>query len=369
MDKVVMQNLFKGIYKNKRVFVTGHTGFKGSWLVFWLHKMGAIVKGYSLEPDTIPSHWDLLKLPIESVYGEIRNRIKLKKELYDFQPEIIFHLAAQPLVRLSYSDPFETFEVNVMGTLSLLEASRGLKSLKAIVNITTDKCYENKEWVWGYREDEPMGGYDPYSSSKACMEILTSSYRRSFFNNNDYGKSHNVLLASVRAGNVIGGGDWAKDRLVPDIMKATSKNEIVNIRNPFATRPWQYVLEPLSGYLLLGMNLLEGKKEFAEAWNFGPEYQATLTVKEVINYLKLSWDKINIEYKENYDLHEAGLLKLDCTKAHNLLNWFNVLNSEQTFQLTTNWYRNFYTNNKINTSQDFENYIKIAITSNQIWTE
>ena len=278
--------LFNGIYNNKTVLVTGHTGFKGSWLCFWLIQMGAKVIGYSLEPPTSPNHFELLNLDMVSVIGDIRDSNRLNAVFAQYQPEIVFHLAAQPLVRLSYKEPVETFETNVIGTLKVFEACRNTKSVRAIVNITSDKCYENKEWVWGYRENDPMGGYDPYSASKGCAELVTSSYRNSFFNVNEYGKSHNVLLASCRAGNVIGGGDWAKDRLMTDIMVAVSEGKKVVIRNPRATMPWQHVLEPLSGYLMLGQKLLEGKKEFAQAWNFGPGEQGAITVKEVVENIK-----------------------------------------------------------------------------------
>ena len=278
--------LFNGIYNNKTVLVTGHTGFKGSWLCFWLIQMGAKVIGYSLEPPTSPNHFELLNLDMVSVIGDIRDSDKLNAVFAQYQPEIVFHLAAQPLVRLSYKEPVETFETNVIGTLKVFEACRSTKSVRAIVNITSDKCYQNKEWVWGYRENDPMGGYDPYSASKGCAELVTSSYRNSFFNVNEYGKSHNVLLASCRAGNVIGGGDWAKDRLMTDIMVAVSEGKKVVIRNPRATMPWQHVLEPLSGYLMLGQKLFEGKKEFAQAWNFGPGEQGAITVKEVVENIK-----------------------------------------------------------------------------------
>jgi CDP-glucose 4,6-dehydratase len=285
-SNIQYSTLFNGIYNNKTVLVTGHTGFKGSWLCFWLIQMGAKVIGYSLEPPTSPNHFELLNLDMVSVIGDIRDSDKLNAVFAQYQPEIVFHLAAQPLVRLSYKEPVETFETNVIGTLKVFEACRNTKSVRAIVNITSDKCYENKEWVWGYRENDPMGGYDPYSASKGCAELVTSSYRNSFFNVNEYGKSHNVLLASCRAGNVIGGGDWAKDRLMTDIMVAVSEGKKVVIRNPRATMPWQHVLEPLSGYLMLGQKLFEGKKEFAQAWNFGPGEQGAITVKEVVENIK-----------------------------------------------------------------------------------
>ena len=369
MAKMVMQNLFGGIYRGKRIFLTGHTGFKGTWMAFWLTKMGAVVKGYALAPNTKPSHWELLQMDIESVYADIRDKKCLEDELVKFKPDMVIHMAAQPLVRLSYTNPYETYETNVMGTMSLFEACRKSKSVRAIVNITTDKVYENKEWVWGYRENEPIGGYDPYSSSKGCVEIMTSSYRRSFFNIEDYGKKHNVLLASVRAGNVIGGGDWAEDRLIPDLMKATNKRETVYIRNPNATRPWQHVLEPLSGYLLLGQRLLEGQKVFAQAWNFGPNDEGTLTVEEVSKQIRTCWDDVRITFgntKEN--LHEAGLLKLDCSKANYHLNWYPVWNSE-VFDKTTEWYKTYYTMGDLLTEEQLKEYVLKAINDGIIWTK
>jgi len=282
--------MFNNIYKNKKVLITGHTGFKGSWLALWLKELGAEVIGYALKPPTTPSHYELLtqqptdNLNIISIEGDIRNYIKLNEIFQSYKPEIVFHLAAQPLVRYSYINPVETFETNVMGTINVFEACRNCESVRAIVNITSDKCYENKEWVWGYRESDPMGGYDPYSASKGCAELVTSAYRNSFFTPS-YPLTDSpprVLLASARAGNVIGGGDWADDRLIPDIMRATAKNESVIIRNPKATRPWQHVLEPLSGYLLLGQKLLEGRKEFAGGWNFGPDDESNITVENLI---------------------------------------------------------------------------------------
>ncbi len=261
-----MENLFSSIYKNKTVLVTGHTGFKGSWLCFWLSKMGANVIGYSLEAPTNPNHIELLNLNIISVIGDIRDLEKLNNTFKMYKPDIVFHLAAQPLVRLSYENPIETYETNVIGTLKVFEACKNAK-IKAIVNITSDKAYENKEWIWGYRENDPMGGYDPYSSSKGCADLLTNSYRNSYFNIDDYKIKHNTLLASCRAGNVIGGGDWAEDRLITDIMISVSQNKKVSIRNPYATRPWQHVLEPLSGYLHIGQKLLEEKKSLLMAWN------------------------------------------------------------------------------------------------------
>ena len=361
--------MFKDIYKNKKVLVTGHTGFKGSWLVYWLNEMGAKVVGYSLEAPTTPNHIELLNLNIDSIVGDIRDLDKLNQVFNEYKPDIVFHLAAQPLVRLSYENPIETYETNVMGTLKVFEACRA-NNVKAIVNITSDKAYENKEWIWGYRENDPMGGYDPYSSSKGCADLLATSYRNSYFNINEYKKTHNTLIATCRAGNVIGGGDWAKDRLITDIMISVSIGKKVSIRNPKATRPWQHVLEPLSGYLQIGQKLLEEKVEFAEAWNFGPSDEGSIAVEEVVQNVKKHWDKIDYEINQDPNqLHEANLLKLDCTKANTILKWKDVWDSETTFEKTVNWYKNFYENNKeLLTQSDLENYIKEAVGKNIVWT-
>lgn len=362
-----MQNLFNGIYKDKTVLVTGHTGFKGSWLAYWLSQMGAKVIGYSLEAPTEPNHFGLLHLDITSIIGDIRDLDKLNKTFQTYKPEIVFHLAAQPLVRLSYENPIETYETNVIGTLKVFEACRA-HNVKAIVNITSDKAYENKEWVWGYRENDPMGGYDPYSSSKGCADLLANSYRSSYFNPEEYKKSHHTLLASCRAGNVIGGGDWAKDRLMTDIMLSVSEGKKVSIRNPHATRPWQHVLEPLSGYLAIGQKLLEEKREFAEAWNFGPSDEGSITVEEVVNHVKKHWNTIDYEInRDPHQLHEANLLKLDCSKAHIRLKWKDVWESETTFEKTVLWYKNFYENNTINTINDLKQYIDDAKTKRIEW--
>ena len=363
-----MENLFSRIYKNKTVLVTGHTGFKGSWLVYWLRQMGAKVIGYSLEAPTNPNHIELLDLDIISIVGDIRDLDKLNQVFCEYKPDIVFHLAAQPLVRLSYENPIETYETNVIGTLKVFEACRK-NNVKAIVNITSDKAYENREWVWGYKEIDPMGGYDPYSSSKGCADILASSYRNSYFNLKDYKKTHNTLLATCRAGNVIGGGDWARDRLITDIMISVSLGKKVNIRNPKATRPWEHVLEPLSGYLHIGQKLLEEKLEFGDAWNFGPSDEGSITVEEVVKNVKKHWDKIDYEInKDPNQLHEANLLKLDCSKAHILLKWKDVWDSETTFEKTVKWYKAYYENNKeILTQNDLESYIADAKRKNIEW--
>ncbi len=363
-----MQNLFSGIYRNKTVLVTGHTGFKGSWLIYWLNQMGAKIIGYSLEAPTNPNHIELLNLDIISIIGDIRDLDKLNQVFDEYKPDIVFHLAAQPLVRLSYENPIETYETNVIGTLKVLEACRK-NNVKAIVNITSDKAYENKEWIWGYRENDPMGGYDPYSSSKGCADLLASSYRNSYFNPKEYKKTHNTLLATCRAGNVIGGGDWAKDRLITDIMLSVSQAKKVSIRNPYATRPWEHVLEPLSGYLHIGQKLLEEKMEFAEAWNFGPSDEGSITVEEVVKNVKKHWNKIDYEInRDPNQLHEANLLKLDCSKAHILLKWKDVWDSDTTFEKTVKWYKAYYEEDKkILTQNDLESYISNANAKNIEW--
>lgn len=353
-----MEKLFRGTYRNKNVLVTGHTGFKGSWLCLWLKKMGANVIGYSLNPPTNPNHFDLLKLDIVSIIGDIRDLKKLDKTFKDHKPDIVFHLAAQPLVRASYENPIETYETNVIGTLKVFEACRK-HNVKAIVNITSDKAYENKEWIWGYRENDRLGGYDPYSSSKGCADILVNSYRNSYFNLENYKKTHDTLLASCRAGNVIGGGDWAKDRLMSDIMICASQGKKVNIRNPKATRPWQHVLDPLSGYLKVGQKLLEEKKEFAEAWNFGPSDEGNITVEEVLKIAKKHWKKIDFKIsKQKNQPHEANLLKLDCSKAYIKLKWKSVWSSDIAFEKTVKWYREFYEKGNMLTNSNIEDYIK-----------
>ena len=370
MEDLVSKNLFKGLYKGKKVFITGHSGFKGSWMAFWLREMGAIVKGYSLAPNTEPSHIDLLDLDIESVYGDICDFENLQKELQAFSPDVVFHMAAQPLVRYSYREPRETFATNVMGSLNLYEASRACPSVKSIVSITTDKVYENNEWVWGYRENDRLGGKDPYSASKAAMEIMTNSYRNSYFNPEDFGTKHDVLLAVGRAGNVIGGGDWAEDRLIPDIIRASLKGVPTEIRSPDAIRPWQHVLESLSGYLLLGQKLMERKVEFAEAFNFGPIVHEENTVGEVVEFMKGEWSQVNYTIKRpDVVLHEARLLKLDCTKANNELKWKPTWTTQEGLKRTIGWYQRFYTSKEICTSEDLSIFVSMAEKQGAIWTQ
>lgn len=364
-----MQNLFNNIYKNKTVMVTGHTGFKGSWLSFWLEKLGANVIGYSLEAPTIPNHFSLLNLKTKSIIADIKDQKTLNNSFNKYKPDIIFHLAAQPLVRLSYKEPLMTYETNVIGTLNVLQASK-LSNVKAIVNITSDKAYENKEWIWGYKEIDKLGGYDPYSASKACADILTSSFRSSFLNPKEYGTNHNTLLSTCRAGNVIGGGDWAQDRLMSNIAILTSQNKPIQIRNPKATRPWQHVLESLSGYLHLGQKLLEKKVEFAQDWNFGPSDEENLNVEDAVNISKKYWNEIRYEIEiEKNQPHEATLLKLDCSKAHTKLKWKSVWSAEKTFEKTINWYKNYYKNNVISTCENLQEYIKDAKDKQIEWTK
>ncbi|MBU1052822.1 MAG: CDP-glucose 4,6-dehydratase [Proteobacteria bacterium] len=355
------QRMFKGIYNNKKVLITGHTGFKGSWLALWISHMGAEVTGYSLHPPTEPNHFQLLNMDIKSVIGDIRDADKLKKVFKEQKPDIVFHLAAQAIVRESYKDPFTTFSSNVMGTVNVFEAARGTESVRAIINVTSDKCYENKEWAWGYREIDQVGGYDPYSASKSCAEILTSCWQKSFFNTEDYGKTHQTLLASARAGNVIGGGDWAADRLIPDIMRSIHQQKTVIIRNPGAIRPWQHVLEPLSGYLLLGQKLLDGQKDFAEAWNFGPSDEGSITVEEILQKIKKICSKMDYEINQTpHQPHEAGLLKLDCSKGRTKLKWLPVWASDETIEKTAQWYKEFYESGNILSLEHINNYISDA---------
>ena len=325
----------KEFWKDKRVFLTGHTGFKGSWLALWLADMGAIVKGYALNPPTMPSLFIEAKVAekIDSEIGDIRDFETLKTSMVDFNPDILVHMAAQPLVRLSYKEPLETYEINVMGTAKVLEAARNCQNLKAIVSVTTDKCYENKEWVWGYREDEPMGGHDPYSSSKGCSELVTSAYRRSFMQDKGVG------LATARAGNVIGGGDWAEDRLIPDILRAFEQHQAVIIRNPASTRPWQHVLEPLSGYLVLAQNLYQFPGKYAEGWNFGPFDEDAKPVDWILNHMVNQWPGSSWRLDDNAHPHEAGYLKLDISKAKSRLNWHPTWRLEQTLERIVTWHK------------------------------
>ena len=346
----------KNFFYNKRVLVTGATGFKGSWLVLWLKKLGAEVCGYALEPNTKPSMFEELKIGkmIPTVFGNILDRNLLEKTFFEFRPEIVFHLAAQPLVRLSYAEPVLTYETNVIGSLNVLEAARKCGSVKVFVNVTTDKCYENKEVAKGYTEDCPMGGYDPYSSSKGCVEILSSSYRRSFLMKED-----GYAMATARAGNVIGGGDWALDRLIPDCIRSINNGIKIEIRNPVAVRPWQHVLEPLSGYMVLAEKLYTQGNTFAQGYNFGPDEDSVLTVAEVSKMVTQAYGKGEVVVHKRDDLHEAGLLMLNVEKAAKELDWHPTWTAQKAIGETVEWYRRFYAGEKMNSFtlrqiEDFE---------------
>lgn len=327
----------KNLFEKKRVFITGHTGFKGSWLAFLLAEMGADVMGFSLPPATPVNHFDLLGLNglVKHIEGDIRDELFLKKTLINFQPEFVFHLAAQALVRPSYQDPVTTFETNVMGSINLLDAVRLCSSVRSLVYVTSDKCYENIEWIWGYRENDRLGGRDPYSASKAAAEIIFSSYVRSFFND-----VPNIGIASVRAGNVIGGGDWAVDRIIPDCVRAIESGIPIQLRNPLATRPWQHVLEPISGYLKLSSKLYNSPKNWGGSWNFGPSANEILTVESVANLMVKYMGQGSVITIENLNgTHEANLLQLNCDKANQLLEWHPRWSAKKAIEETATWYK------------------------------
>ena len=327
VEKLAVTSTF---WTDIKVFVTGHTGFKGSWLCLWLQHLGAEVTGYALQPPTNPSLFEVAQVArgMKSIIGDIRDGETLTGAMQAATPDVVIHMAAQPLVRYSYIEPVETYSTNVMGTVHLLEAVRKTPSVRAVINVTSDKCYDNKEWVWGYRENEAMGGYDPYSNSKGCAELVTSAYRNSYFNPAKYSE-HRVALASARAGNVIGGGDWADDRLIPDILRAISEGRPVVIRNPRAIRPWQHVLEPLYGYLQLAQKLYVEGTAYAEGWNFGPNDEDAQPVQWIAEHLTDKWgDGASWQMDQADHPHEAHYLKLDCSKARMRLDWRPRLNLE-----------------------------------------
>jgi CDP-glucose 4,6-dehydratase len=331
-------------WAGKRVFVTGHTGFKGGWLTLWLSRLGAHVTGYSLDPTTRPSFFEATAIgdTMDHNIGDIRDYRGLHDAVSRSRPEIVFHLAAQPIVRRSYDDPVETYSVNVVGTATVLEALRRVGCARAIVNITSDKCYENREWVWGYREHEPMGGYDPYSSSKGCAELVTSAFRNSFFNPARHAE-HGVALASARAGNVIGGGDWAEDRLIPDAVRAFTKGERLGIRFPEAIRPWQHVLEPLAGYLILAERLWSDGASVAEGWNFGPGPGDEWPVRRVVEEAVQRWgDGARWKHERSQNAHEAHYLKVDSAKARTRLGWHSRWDTTRALSATVAWYKAYY---------------------------
>ncbi|WP_261301685.1 CDP-glucose 4,6-dehydratase [Paenibacillus andongensis] len=337
-----------GFWNGRNVFITGNTGFKGAWLSIWLHRLGSRVTGYALEPD---NEWSLFRQSkldrhIPTVFGDVRDYEKLKRAIGQVEPEIVIHMAAQPIVRESYRDPVGTYSTNVMGTIHLLEAVREVnarkKSIHAILNVTTDKCYENREWMWGYRENEPLGGYDPYSSSKACSELATSAYRCSFFPPERYAE-HGVAVATARSGNVIGGGDWAADRLIPDCVRAIISGQPLKLRYPEAVRPWQHVLDPLYGYMLLAERLVKEGPEFAEAWNFGPRDDDMRTVEWMAGHFCKTWGG-GASYglpADRPELHENQLLRLDCSKATGRLGWHPRWNAGQTIDKVVEWTKQY----------------------------
>ena len=354
---------FGAVFKGCKVLLTGHTGFKGSWLALWLQQLGAEVVGLALPPDTQPSHWDLLKLDIEAHQVDIRDYAAVQKVVTKVEPEMVFHLAAQALVRRSYSDPLTTWATNVQGTAHLLEACRHVASVRAIVAVTTDKCYENQEWLWGYRENDRLGGHDPYSASKAGAELVAASYRNSYF-----GSDNSPLLATARAGNVIGGGDWSQDRLIPDLVRASGRGESVEIRSPHATRPWQHVLESLSGYLSLGQRLLGRQPGFAEAWNFGPDESGNQPVSAVLSRLSQSWGELRWHVTGLPQPHEAALLQLDSTKARTLLQWLPVWGLEEGLEQTAKWYRAYGEKGEVLSRQQLSDYVSAAKARKLGWT-
>lgn len=336
------QTSANAFFRGKKVFLTGHTGFKGSWLSLWLQSMGAEVHGYALNPPTETNLFTVAEVGrgmASSTIADIRDADRLRIAMQAAQPEIVFHLAAQSLVRYSYAQPAETYAVNVMGTVNLLEAVRATPGVKAVVNVTTDKCYENKEWVWGYRENEPMGGYDPYSSSKACAELVTAAYRNSFFRPSSINYQLSPAIATARAGNVIGGGDWAKDRLIPDFLRAMDAGQTLNIRSPHATRPWQHVLEPLSGYLMLAERLYVKGMPFAEAWNFGPDDEDARSVGWIVGRMAEIQQDVKWQCDDTLQPHEANCLKLDSSKAKCRLSWHPQWHLQTALQQTLEWHQ------------------------------
>jgi CDP-glucose 4,6-dehydratase len=351
-------------WHKKRVFLTGHTGFKGSWLSLWLQSMGADVHGLALPPPTVPALFDEAQvgLGMVSTIGDIREYSTVDSMMRLTRPEIIFHLAAQPLVRYSYQAPVETYSTNVMGTANVLEACRQTRSVRAILAVTTDKCYENQEWAWGYRETDRLGGHDPYSASKASSELVAASYRRAFFHSEG-----GPLLATARAGNVIGGGDWSEDRLIPDLARAIDTQQSLEIRSPNSTRPWQHVLESLCGYLMLGQKLMQGDREFEGAWNFGPERNGNRTVAEVLHKLRAHWPAMKWHLSQGLHPHEARLLYLDSAKAHTHLGWQPVWNLDTTLEKTADWYRAFQSSQTTISTQQLTQYVEAAQNAQVGW--
>ena len=364
--------LFNDIYLNRKIFLTGHTGFKGSWLTLWLEQLGAKICGFSRETAVSePNHFSLLKMKtLEDCRGDVRDETSLQDAMQRFQPEIVFHLAAQPLVRLSYQEPLETFATNVLGTANLLQACQNCDSVRAVVVITTDKVYQNREWNWGYREIDTLGGHDPYAASKACSELVVDCFRKSFFEKEKHENGQTrILAASIRAGNVIGGGDWASDRIVPDLVRAATKGETTIIRMPHAVRPWEHVLEPLAAYLLIGQRLLEGRADIAQAWNIGPDENGIVTVGQLAELAQTYWDKLKIDFRPSQTLpHETRYLSLDCSKAKHQLGWQPVWSFDETVKHTIDWYRTHCESNEILSLSQLSQFIADAKDRQAVWT-
>ena len=354
--------LFNGAYGHRRVLVTGHTGFKGSWLAYWLSQMGAEVSGLALDPEGEPNHWQLLGLSLANdMRFDIRDADALQQAINYIQPEIIFHLAAQPLVRRSYAEPVNTFQTNITGTINLYEIIRNCPSVSAVVNATTDKVYAEQSTLAGYSETDKLGGHDPYSTSKACVELISESYQQCFF-------APNVRLATARSGNVIGGGDWGEDRLIPDAVRSIQESKPLNLRYPNAVRPWQHVLEPLSGYLLLGQNLLQSA-EAVGAWNFGPNADSEITVSALLETLKESLPALTVHSDVNENLHEANILRLNCSKAEAQLGWRPVWGIKKTVAKTAQWYEAYYAQGTVHSAENLLEYITDAKKLNAVWTQ
>jgi CDP-glucose 4,6-dehydratase len=361
MEDLVM-DLFADIYRGRRVLVTGHTGFKGSWLALWLNQIGAQVTGLALQPDTTPNHWEMLQLDVSEHYCDIRNASTVAAIVAQEKPEIVFHLAAQSLVRRSYRNPLDTWSSNVMGTANILDACRQTTTVRAVVIVTTDKVYDNQERPLGYCESDRLGGHDPYSASKAATELVAASYRDAFFQRND-----SSLVATARAGNVIGGGDWSEDRLIPDMLRAVLSGKSLEIRSPRATRPWQHVLECLSGYLLLGQHLLQGRRECSGAWNFGPDQDNNCTVTDMLAHMRVHWPELTWHLTEQPKSHEANLLYLDISKAKDALGWHPVWSLSQSLAATAEWYRHYAATGRVESRNQLTNFINSAHAAGSVW--